>query len=91
MLPPIARDITPIKGEKSLSPRSNVPETQGLSKEQYGVGGSNTTFSACEECRTHVNNRVVKKFALSSANPIAKMQQIILQAPFIQRPHSSSG
>ena len=91
MLPPIARDLTPIKGEKSLSPRSNVRETQGLSKEQCGVGGGSTTFSACEERKTQVNNRIVKKFALSSAIPVAKMQQIILQAPFIQRPHSSSG
>lgn len=91
MLPPIARDLTPIKGEKSLSPRSKVRETQGLSKDQCEVGGGSATFSACEECKTQVNNQIVKKFALTSAIHIAKMQRIVLQTAFVQRPHSSSG
>jgi len=77
MLPPIARDLMPSKGEKSLSPHSNAPETQGLNKDQCEVGGGSTTFSACEESKTQLDNRVVKKFALTSAIPIAKMQQII--------------
>jgi len=76
MLPPIALDLMPSKGEKSLSPRSNAPETQGLSKDQCGGGGS-TTFSACEDCKTQINKQLVRKFALTSAIHIAKMQRNI--------------
>jgi hypothetical protein len=71
------RSLTLIEGKMLLSPRSNAPETQGLNKDHCGVGGSSTTFSACEESKTQLDNRVVKKFALTSAIPIAKMQQII--------------
>jgi hypothetical protein len=71
------RSLTLIEGKMLLSPRSNAPETQGLSKDHCEVGGGSTTFSACEESKTQLDNRVVKKFALTSAIPIAKMQQII--------------
>jgi hypothetical protein len=59
MLPPIVRDLMPSKGEKSLSPHSNAPETQGLSKDRCEVAGSRTTFSACEERKTQLDTLVV--------------------------------